>query len=153
MENNKTDQEYMALAFEQANLSYEKGSFPIGSVLVRNGEVIAKGRNRMLEIKDITAHSEIECFRGSGLQETFLDTVMYSTLSPCLMCTGAILQFKIPRVVIGNAVTSEGHEELLMQRGVEVVVLNDQSCHDILVKYSKEKVPVWAKTTEEIEKK
>ncbi len=149
----KTDHDFMALARAQAYKSYENGSFPIGSVLVRNGEVIAEGRNKMLEIQDITSHSELECLRASGLQETFIDTILYTTLSPCLMCTGAILQFKIPRVVIGNHVTIEGNEELLRHKGVEVVILDDQECQDIVLKYSKENVEKWTRSKGDFSKK
>ena len=102
------DRVLMALALEQARASLDAGGVPVGAVLAAGGEVLAAGHNERVQHGDPVAHGEIACLRNAGRRPSYADTTLYTTLSPCQMCTGAILLFQIPRVVVGEARTFEG---------------------------------------------
>ena len=122
------DSKFMALAVAEARKGIATGGIPIGSVLVRNGALVGGGHNQRVQQLDPILHGEMDALRNAGRQRSYKDTVIYTTLSPCMMCSGTIVQFGIPRVVIGENKTFGGNEEFLRSRGIEVVVLNDADC-------------------------
>jgi creatinine deaminase len=140
----KIDTQMLRIAYEEAKEGFEEGGCPIGSVLERAGKVVAQGRNQRVQKGDPIAHGEMDALRKAGRQNTYRDTTLYTSLSPCMMCTGTIIQFGIPRVVIGEAVNFGGNEELLRSRGVEVIIANDQDCINLMTKFIEEKPELWA---------
>ena len=134
----------LRIAYEEAKAGFDEGGCPIGSVLERAGKVVAQGRNQRVQKGDPIAHGEMDALRKAGRQSTYRDTTLYTSLSPCMMCSGTIVQFGIPRVVIGEAVNFGGNEDFLRARGVEVIVANDQDCIDLMDKFIKEKPELWA---------
>lgn len=142
------DQKWMERAFLQAQKSYDEGGLPIGSVLVRHlkdgGEVlVGEGHNQRIQQGDAIAHGEMDAIRNAGRQRSYRDTTIYTTLSPCMMCSGTIVQFNIPRVVIGENANFGGNEEFLRQRGVEVVVLDDPKCTELMGRFIRERPDIW----------
>lgn len=131
-------------AYEAAQKSLSEGGIPIGAALAREGVVIASGHNKRVQHGDPIAHGEMSALRAAGRQKSYRDTTLYTTLAPCAMCTGTIIQFKIPRVVVGEARTFDGEFELLRSRGVEVVVLDDQRCVDMMRMFQEENPDLWA---------
>jgi cytosine deaminase len=117
------DREFAELAFREAKKSMEEGGLPIGSVLARGPALVASGHNQRVQCGDPIAHGEMDALRRAGRQTTYRDTTLYTSLSPCMMCSGTIVQFKIPRVVINDTVTFGGNEDFLRSRGVEVIDL------------------------------
>ena len=140
----ETDNKMLRIAYEEAKAGFDEGGCPIGSVLERAGKVVAQGRNQRVQKGDPIAHGEMDALRKAGRQSTYRDTTLYTSLSPCMMCSGTIVQFGIPRVVIGEAVNFGGNEDFLRARGVEVIVANDQDCIDLMDKFKKEKPELWA---------
>src|SRR5262245_46563483 len=134
---------FMAVAYEEALNSYNQGGLPIGSVLVRAGEVIGKGHNQRVQNSDPIAHGEMDCLRKAGRPRTYRDTVIYTTLSPCMMCTGTIIQVKIPAGVIGESVNFHGNEDLLQSRVITVIDLNDARCIELMARFMREKPTLW----------
>ena len=122
----KSDKKMLKIAYNEAKAGFDEGGCPIGAVLAREGDVVSQGRNQRVQKGDPIAHGEMDALRKAGRQKTYRDTTLYTSLSPCMMCSGTIIQFGIPRVVIGEAVNFGGNEELLRARGVEVIVANDQ---------------------------
>lgn len=124
---------YMQIAVEEARAALADGDFPYGSVLVRGGEVIGRGRNHMNTHNDPTSHAEIEVLRAAGLQSTYADTVMYASAFPCLMCAGPIVMLGVPEVVVGAS--WPGHEvsrTFLEAHGVKVKVLELEECKQLI---------------------
>ena len=140
----ETDNKMLRIAYEEAKAGFDEGGCPIGSVLERAGKVVAQGRNQRVQKGDPIAHGEMDALRKAGRQSNYRDTTLYTSLSPCMMCSGTIVQFGIPRVVIGEAVNFGGNEDFLRARGVEVIVANDQDCIDLMDKSIKEKPELWA---------
>jgi cytosine/creatinine deaminase len=134
---------FLALAYDEALASYNEGGLPIGSVLVRGGDVIGRGHNQRVQHSDPIAHGEMDCLRNAGRQRTYRDTVIYTTLSPCMMCTGTIIQFKIPTVVIGESVNFPGNKDVLAQHGVAVIDLADARCIELMARFIREKPQLW----------
>jgi cytosine deaminase len=139
-----TDEELMALALQQARASLDGGGVPVGAVLAAGGTVIAAGHNERVQHGDPVAHGEISALRNAGRRASYLDTTLYTTLSPCQMCTGAILLFQIPRVVVGEARTFEGDLGFLRARGVEVVLLDDPGCIAAMEEFQQRYPEVWS---------
>lgn len=129
------DRIHMAQALAEAETGFAAGGLPIGAVLVRNGEVLGRGHNQRVQQGDPIAHGEMDCLRKAGRQRSYRDTVLYTTLSPCMMCTGTILQFGIPRVVIGEAENFDGNIPFLREKGVEVVLMDDDGCKDVMRRF------------------
>jgi cytosine/creatinine deaminase len=134
---------FMAKAYDQALAGYQSGGVPVGSVLVRGGEIIGEGHNQRVQKSDPIAHGEMDCLRKAGRQRSYRDTVIYTTLSPCIMCTGTIILFKIPTVVIGECHNFGGNEQLLRDRGVNVIDLRDQRCIDLMARFIRERPDIW----------
>ena len=140
----QTDREMMALALAQARVSLEAGGVPVGAVLAADGQVIAAGHNERVQRGDPVAHGEIACLRNAGRQASYAGMTLYTTLSPCQMCTGAILLFQIPRVVVGEAQTFEGDLGFLSAKGVEIVLLDDPGCMAAMREFQDRFPEVWS---------
>ena len=140
----QVDRELMALALGQARVSLEAGGVPVGAVLAVGREVIAAGHNERVQRGDPVAHGEIACLRNAGRRPSYTDTTLYTTLSPCQMCTGAILLFRIPRVVVGEAQTFAGDLGFLRARGVEIVLLDDPACVAAMEEFQTRHPEVWS---------
>lgn len=138
------DARFMDEAYVLAKQSFDEGGLPIGSVLVRDGAVIGKGHNQRVQLGNPILHGEMDCIQSAGRQRTYRGTTLYTTLSPCMMCAGTIVQFKIPRVVIGENVNFGGNEDFLRDHGVEVVILDHQPCIDLMARLKRERPTVWA---------
>lgn len=123
--------DFMAEAIAEAKVSIAEGGLPIGAVLTRGGEIIARGHNRRMQEKNVILHGEMSCLRNAGLM-SFHDTVMYTTLSPCSMCAGAIGLFKLSLLVIGESVTFPGSKDILTQFGIPFIDLADQRSIDMM---------------------
>ncbi len=141
---NAADGGMMDLALGQARASLEAGGVPVGAVLAEAGQVIAAGHNERVQRGDPVAHGEISALRNAGRRATYAGTTMYTTLSPCPMCTGAILLFQIPRVVVGEATTFPGDLPFLADRGVEVVLLNDDRCMAAMQEFQQRYPDIWS---------
>jgi cytosine deaminase len=139
-----TDEQLMALALKQARASLDGGGVPVGAVLAAGGTVIAAGHNERVQHGDPVAHGEISALRNAGRRASYLDTTLYTTLSPCQMCTGAILLFQIPRVVVGEALTFEGDLDFLRAKGVEVVLLDDPGCIAAMEEFQQRYPEIWS---------
>jgi cytosine/creatinine deaminase len=123
------EQELLREALEEARKGLREGGLPIGSVLVtKQGEIVARGHNLRVQNGDPTAHAEIVCLRNAGRRRDWAELTLVSTLSPCIMCTGTALLFRIPRVVIGENRNFKGAEHLFRQHGISVIVLDDTEC-------------------------
>jgi creatinine deaminase len=138
------DRELMALALEQARASLEVGGVPVGAVLAAGGTVIAAGHNERVQHGDPVAHGEISALRNAGRRASYTGTTLYTTLSPCQMCTGAILLFQIPRVVVGEARTFAGDLGFLRDRGVEITLLDDPACIAAMDEFQNRYPQVWS---------
>jgi creatinine deaminase len=138
------DREMMALALQQARASLDAGGVPVGAVLTAAGQLIAAGHNERVQQGDPVAHGEISALRNAGRRASYADTTLYTTLSPCQMCTGAILLFQIPRVVVGEASTFEGDLGFLRSKGVEVVLLDDPGCIAAMREFQARYPRVWS---------
>ncbi len=143
MEKEDEDRRFMRRALEEARQGMDEGGLPIGAVLVRGGVVLAKGHNRRVQEGDPIAHGEMDCLRRAGRQASYRDTVLYTTLSPCMMCSGTIVQFKISRVVIGENVNFGGNEGFLKSNGIEVILLNDPDCIEMMKDFIKNHPTLW----------
>src|ERR1700728_4087865 len=139
----QTDREMMALALGQPRVSLEAGGVPVGAVLAAGGEVIAAGHNERVQRGDPVAHGEIACLRNAGRQSSYREMTLYTTLSPCPMCTGAILLFQIPRVVVGEAETFAGDLDFLIGQGVSVTLLDDERCKAAMREFQDRYPAVW----------
>jgi cytosine deaminase len=131
-------------AYQAAQKSLSEGGIPIGAALARGGAVVASGHNERVQSADPIAHGEMSALRAAGRQTSYRDVTLYTTLAPCAMCAGTIIQFKIPRVVVGEARTFDGELHLLRSRGVEVVVLDDQRCVDMMRTFQRQNPELWA---------
>mgnify|MGYP005987181037 FL=1 len=141
---NADDKRLLRIAYDEAKAGFDEGGCPIGSVLARDGRVLARGRNQRVQKGDPIAHGEMDALRKAGRQKTYRDTTLYTSLSPCMMCTGTIIQFGIPRVVIGENKSFDGNEEFLRSKGVEVLVADDPDCIALMQRFIEEKPDLWA---------
>ena len=135
--------DFMQVAIEEAKSGLKEGGIPIGSVLVRNGDIIGKGHNRRVQHNDPLAHAEIDCIRSAGRIGKYDDTIIYSTLMPCYLCAGAIVQFGIKKVIAGESYTFEGASDFMKEHGVEVIDLDIAECKEIMKEFIREKPDIW----------
>ena len=126
--------EFMAAALEEARQGLAEGGIPIGSVLVLDGKIIGRGHNRRVQKGSPTLHAEMDCLENAGRLKAsdYQRAVLYSTLSPCDMCSGTVLLYKIPKVIIGENRTFQGPEDYVRSRGVELVNLNLEECISLM---------------------
>ncbi|MFI5164736.1 MAG: nucleoside deaminase [Bacteroidia bacterium] len=134
---------FMQAAVDEARKGLDEGGIPIGSVLVKNGKIISRGHNQRVQKNDPMTHAEIDCLRNAGRIGGYKDTVLYSTLMPCYLCAGAVIQFGIKKVVVGESKTFAGAAELMKQHGVEIINLNNPECIQMMEKFIREKPELW----------
>ena len=124
-------------------MSYREGGLPIGAVMVESGNVVARGHNRRVQLGDPTSHGEMDCLRNAGRRDRYTGVTLYTTLSPCMMCAGTIVQFGIPRVVVGENVNFRGNIAFLQEHGVEVTLLDDEDCKALMKRFIQERPDLW----------
>ncbi len=134
---------FMKSAIEEARKGLSEGGIPIGSVLVKEGRIIGKGHNQRIQKSDPMAHAEIDCLRNAGRIGSYKDTVLYSTLMPCYLCAGAVVQFRIKKVVVGESRTFEGALQFMKQNGVEVINLDSSECYEMMQDFIKKNRELW----------
>jgi len=138
------EQSLLLEAIAEARKGLQEGGLPIGSVLAHStGEIVARGHNLRVQSGDPTAHAETVCIRNAGRRRDWPELTMVSTLSPCIMCTGTALLYRIPRVIIGENRNFLGAEDLFHQRGVDVVVLNDAECLQMMADFIRQHPNLW----------
>ena len=137
--------QFMAAAVAEARQGLAEGGIPIGSVIVHDGVIIGRGHNRRVQQGSVVLHGEMDAFENAGRRtaDVYRQSVLYTTLSPCPMCTGAILLYGIPKVVVGENRTFMGDEELLRSRGVEVEVLQDPTCIEMMRSFIAGQPELW----------
>lgn len=137
--------EFLKAALDEARKGYAEGGIPIGSVLVHQGKIIGRGHNRRVQDGSVILHGEMSALENAGRQpaSVYRECTIYTTLSPCPMCSGTILLYGIPRVVIGENKTFMGEEELLRSRGVEVEIVDSPECYQLMQEFIKRKPELW----------
>jgi cytosine deaminase len=136
---------FLQAAFDEAQKGLQEGGIPIGSVIVYKGRIIGRGHNRRVQQGSTVLHGEMDAFENAGRQpaSVYRECTLYTTLSPCPMCSGAMLLYGIPRVIVGENTTFTGEEELLRSRGVEVEVLQDKACIQMMQAFITERPELW----------
>jgi creatinine deaminase len=134
---------FMEAAIAQARKSRAEGGIPIGSALTRAGELIAVGHNKRVQENDPITHAEIDCLRNAGRLGSFRDTTLYSTLMPCYLCAGAVVQFGIRKVIVGESRTFAGASEFMRNQGVEVIDLDLPECVEMMRNFIAENPALW----------
>jgi creatinine deaminase len=136
---------YLEAAMEEAKKGLEEGGIPIGSVLVIDGQIVGRGHNRRVQKGSAVFHAEMDCLENAGRlrADEYRQATLYSTLSPCDMCSGAVLLYGIPRVVIGENRTFRGPEDYMKSRGVEIVVVDDPDCRQLMETFIKNNPELW----------
>lgn len=136
---------FMEAAIEQARIGYSEGGIPIGSVLVIDGEIVGRGHNRRVQRGSAILHAEMDCLENAGrlTASDYRQSVIYSTLSPCSMCSGAILLYRIPKVIVGEHQTFLGPEDYVRQQGVDVEVIDSRECIGLMEKFIQESPTLW----------
>lgn len=137
--------EFLQVAIDEARQGLAEGGIPIGSVLVIDGRIVGRGHNQRMQRGSAILHAEMDCLENAGRLKArdYQRATLYSTLSPCDMCSGTVLLYKIPRVVIGENRTFKGPEDLLRQRGVELKVVDDPTCVSLMVEFIKKDPTLW----------
>lgn len=139
----EADEKFIQLAYEEAKAGFDEGGCPIGSVLARGDVLVSQGRNQRVQKGDPIAHGEMDALRKAGRQRTYKDTTLYTSLSPCMMCSGTIVQFGIPRVVVNENTTFGGNEDFLRSRGVEVIIVDHEESIALMERFIREKPELW----------
>jgi cytosine/creatinine deaminase len=136
---------FMQAAIEEAEAGLAEGGIPIGSVIVHRGRIIGRGHNRRVQRGSAILHGEMDALENTGRQpaSVYRESTVYTTLSPCAMCSGTVLLYRIPRVVIGENKTFLGEEDLLRSRGVQIEVLQDPRCIELMTKFIQQHPTLW----------
>ncbi len=136
---------FLSAAIEEARLGLMEGGIPIGSVIVLDGRIIGRGHNKRIQQGSVVLHGEMDALENAGRQpaSVYKKCILYTTLSPCPMCTGAILLYGIPKVVIGENETFMGSEALLKENGVEVIVINSDECKELMKRFIQHNPTLW----------
>jgi cytosine deaminase len=139
------EDEFMQAAIDEAVAGLKEGGIPIGSVLVHNGRIIGRGHNRRVQRGSAVLHAEMDALENAGRQpaKVYQESTLYTTLSPCAMCSGAILLYKIPTVIIGENLTFRGEEDLLRDRGVTVADMADDTCIRMMKDFIRDNPVLW----------
>ncbi|MCX6276070.1 MAG: nucleoside deaminase [Bacteroidetes bacterium] len=135
--------EFMEAAIGEARQGLSEGGIPIGSVLVRDGKIIGRGHNKRVQDGDPITHAEIDCLRNAGRVGNYKNAVLYSTLMPCYLCAGAVVQFGIKKVYAGESETFSGAKEFMESHGVEVINLESDECKEMMRKFITERPELW----------
>jgi creatinine deaminase len=138
-----TEDPFLRAAIDEAKQGLSEGGLPIGSVLVRAGKIIGRGHNRRVQRGDPMAHAEIDCLTNAGRQRTYRDTLLYSTLMPCYLCSGAAVQFGVPKVIVGESVNFAGGPEFMRSKGINVVDLHDAECIAMMKQFIENHPELW----------
>lgn len=133
----------MKSAIEEARKGLAEGGIPIGSVLVKEGRIIGRGHNQRVQKGDPMAHAEIDCLQDAGRVGNYKDTVLYSTLMPCYLCAGAVVQFGIKKVVVGESRNFGGALQFMRQHGVEIIDLDNNECYEMMLDFIKKNPVLW----------
>lgn len=136
---------FLQAAIEEAKKGLAAGGIPIGSVLVLDGKIIGRGHNQRVQHGSVIHHAEMNCLENAGRQQAsvYARCTLYSTLSPCPMCSGAVLLYKIPRIVVGENVTFQGPEAYVKSQGVQVEILNDPTCIQLMKDFIQARPELW----------
>ena len=137
------DRRFLRAAYDQALKSYREGGLPIGAVMAENGAIISAGHNRRVQSADPIAHGEMDCLRRAGRRRNYKGCVLYTTLSPCMMCAGTAVQFGIKKIVVGEAENFAGNIAFLRSHGIEVVVLDDPRCKALMREFIRLRPELW----------
>ncbi len=140
---NDWDRRFIELAFLEAKKSADNGGLPIGSVLAKGSILLSSGHNQRVQCGDPIAHGEMDCLRKAGRQKSYRETTLFTSLSPCMMCSGTIVQFKIPRVVINDTVNFGGNEAFLREHGIEVIDVAHRDSIELMARFIKENPSLW----------
>ncbi len=137
--------EFMAAAIDEAKISLKEGGIPIGSVLIHDNKIIGRGHNRRVQSGSVISHGEMDALENAGRlsAKIYRESVLYTTLSPCSMCSGAVLLYKIPKIVIGENISFKGEEDLLIERGVELEILQNPECIILMEEFISNKPYLW----------
>ena len=142
---------FLRAAIDEAKTGLGEGGLPIGSVLVRDGRIIGRGHNRRVQNDDAMTHAEIDCLRNAGRQRTYADTILYSTLMPCFLCSGAAVQFRVPKVIVGESVNFPGGQgpggsslAFMGSHGIEVIDVGDPECIEMMSRFIRENPELWS---------
>lgn len=141
-ENNPMD-EFIQAAIAEARKGLQQGGIPIGSVLVKDNQIIARGHNQRVQQNDPMTHAEIDCLRNAGRVGNYRNTVLYSTLMPCYMCAGTVVQFNIKKVIVGESKTFPGAKDFMVSHGVEVIDLHNEECIAMMENFIKANPELW----------
>jgi cytosine deaminase len=142
---------FMQAAIDEARKGASQGGIPIGSVLVKDGQIVARGHNQRVQLGNPILHAEIDCLQNGGRLGSYKGTVLYSTLMPCFLCSGAAVQFEIPKVVVGESTTfPENGRALMESHGIEVVCYEDHECIAMMEKFIAENPKLWAEDIGEL---
>jgi cytosine/creatinine deaminase len=135
--------EFMEAAIAQAKQGRKEGGIPIGSVLVKDGKIIGRGHNKRVQDNDPVTHAEIDCLRNAGRVGSYRGTTLYSTLMPCYLCAGAVVQFGIKKVIAGESRTFPGAKDVMVSHGVEVIDLNLDECEQMMSEFIETNPEIW----------
>jgi cytosine deaminase len=136
---------FMSVAIEEARKGLSEGGIPIGSVLVIDSKIVGRGHNQRMQRGSAVLHAEMDCLENAGRMTArdYRNSVLFSTLSPCDMCSGAVLLYGIPKVIVGENKTFQGPEQYVRDRGVDVMVLNDPECIEMMEKFIRDNPTLW----------
>jgi cytosine/creatinine deaminase len=135
--------EFMNAAICEAQQGRKEGGIPIGSVLVKDGKIVGRGHNKRVQDRDPVTHAEIDCLRNAGRIGNYKGTILYSTLMPCYLCAGAVVQFGIKKVIAGESKTFPGAKEFMVSHGVEVIDLNLDECEQMMSDFITTNPELW----------
>jgi creatinine deaminase len=135
--------EFMRAAIDEARLGLREGGIPIGSAMARGGKLLGRGHNRRVQHGDPIAHAEIDCLHNAGRVGNYRDVVLYSTLMPCYLCSGAVVQFGIKKVIVGESETFPGGREFMESHGVEVIDLGLEECKELMRSFIAANPELW----------
>jgi len=134
---------FLTAAIDEAVKGLSEGGIPIGSALIKDGEIIGRGHNKRVQEKNPMIHAEIDCLMNTGRIGTYKGTILYSTLMPCYLCAGAVVQFGIKKVIVGESVTFSGAKEFMESHGVEVIDLKDEECISMMKEFISKNPELW----------
>lgn len=138
-----TQDPFINAAIEEARQGLNEGGIPIGSVMVRDGKILGRGHNQRVQKNDPMTHAEIDCLRNAGRVGNYKGAVLYSTLMPCYLCAGAVVQFGIKKVIVGESRTFPGAEQFMRDHGVEVINLDNAECIELMENFIRDKPELW----------
>lgn len=134
---------FMEAAIQEATQGLSEGGIPIGSVIIKDGQIVGRGHNKRVQDNDPVTHAEIDCLRNAGRIGNYKETTLYSTLMPCYLCAGAIVQFGIKKVIAGESATFPGAREFMESHGVEVIDLNLDECKQLMSEFIEKNPQLW----------